>query len=248
VRTIIKSLLRRTPYRISGSGALNRFDAIEECLVALKRRGFSPEVIVDGGANIGHFARMARRIFADATIHLVEPQPACQEALKRLADTKGFVLHAAALVSPDFGGESASLATTPGVVSTGSFMSSGLDQAQTLQSVIVPAVTLDQLLERCPANGAPVFIKLDLQGYELQALAGSERTLAKTEVILAEVSFFAQAYEPPILELMTWLERKGFVLYDIAALSARARDGRARQGDFIFVRRTSALAVDTAWC
>jgi hypothetical protein len=69
-------------------------------------------------------------------------------------------------------------------------------------------------------------MKLDLQGYELHALAGSERTL----------------------ELMTWLDRKGFVLYDIAALSARARDGRARQGDLIFVRRTSALAADTAWC
>jgi hypothetical protein len=80
------------------------------------------------------------------------------------------------------------------------------------------------------------------------ALAGLERTLAKTEVILTEVSFFAQRYEPTILELMTWLDRKGFVLYDIAALSARARDGRARQGDLIFVRRTSALAADTAWC
>jgi FkbM family methyltransferase len=68
----------------------------------LKRRGFAPEVIVDGGANIGNFARMARRIFADATIHLIEPQPACQEALTRLAKAEGFVLHDAALVSPEF--------------------------------------------------------------------------------------------------------------------------------------------------
>src|SRR5262249_35912989 len=79
----------------------NRFDAIENSLVALKRRGFAPEVIVDGGANIGNFARMARRIFADATIHLIEPQPACQQALQRLSRAEGFVLHATALVSPD---------------------------------------------------------------------------------------------------------------------------------------------------
>jgi FkbM family methyltransferase len=213
----------------------------------LKRRGFAPEVIVDGGANIGNFARMARRIFADATIHLIEPQPACQEALTRLAKAEGFVLHAAALVSPEFASPTVLLATTPGMVNTGAFISSGLAQSQSLQSVIVPAATLDHLLER-PAIGAPVLMKLDLQGYELHALAGSERTLAKTEVILTEVSFFAQRYEPRILELMTWLDRKGFVLYDIAALSARARDGRARQGDLIFVRRTSALAADTAWC
>jgi FkbM family methyltransferase len=208
------------------------------------RRGFAPEVIGDGGANNGNFARMARRIFADATIHLIEPQPACQEALTRLAKAEGFVLHAAALVSPEFASPTVLLATTPGMVNTGAFISSGLPQSQSLQSVIVPAATLDHLLER-PAIGAPVLMKLDLQGYELHALAGS---LAKTEVILTEVSFFAQRYEPTILELMTWLDRKGLVLYDIAALSARARDGRARQGDLIFVRRTGALAADTAWC
>jgi FkbM family methyltransferase len=214
----------------------------------LKRRGFAPEVIVDGGANIGNFARMARRIFADATIHLIEPQPACQQALQRLSRAEGFVLHATALVSPDFASSTALLATTPGVVNTGASISSRSVQAQSVQSVIVQAAILDDLIESRPGSGAPVLMKLDLQGYELQALAGSERTLAKTEVILTEVSFFAQAYEPTILELMTWLDRKGFVLYDVAALSARARDGRARQGDLIFVRRTSGLVVDTAWC
>jgi hypothetical protein len=105
----------------------------------LKRRGFAPEVIVDGGANNGNFARMARRIFADATIHLIGPQPACQEALTRLAKAEGFVLHAAALVSPEFASPTVLLATTPGMVNTGAFISSGLAQSQSLQSVNCPS-------------------------------------------------------------------------------------------------------------
>ena len=69
----------------------------------------------------------------------------------------------------------------------------------------------------------------------------------QTEVILTEVSFFAQAYEPPISQIISFLDARNFELYDIAALAARSRDGRARQGDFLFVRRDSRLMADTRW-
>jgi hypothetical protein len=67
------------------------------------------------------------------------------------------------------------------------------------------------------------------------------------EVVLTEVSFFAQAYEPSVLELSAFLGANGFDLYDIASVSARARDNRARQADFVFVRRGTALTKDGAW-
>ena len=92
-----------------------------------------------------------------------------------------------------------------------------------------------------------MLLKLDLQGYELEALAGGERTLAATDVVLTEVSFFAQAYEPPIARLVAFLAARQFELYDICALGGRRRDGRARQGDFVFARKGSALSADTRW-
>ncbi len=83
--------------------------------------------------------------------------------------------------------------------------------------------------------------------YELHALRGGVTFLQAAEVILTEVSFFAQAYEPPIAALVSFLSDNGFQLYDIASLSGRSRDNRLRQGDFIFVRIGSQLLKDGHW-
>jgi hypothetical protein len=66
-------------------------------------------------------------------------------------------------------------------------------------------------------------------------------------VVLTEVSFYAQSYEPPISVLVAILAQYGFELYDIAAVYARPRDDRPRQGDFIFARRGSLIVADTRW-
>ena len=71
--------------------------------------------------------------------------------------------------------------------------------------------------------------------------------LQAAEVILTEVSFFAQAYEPPIATLISFLGDSEFQLYDIASLSGRSRDNRLHQGDFIFVRTGSQLLEDGHW-
>jgi hypothetical protein len=81
----------------------------------------------------------------------------------------------------------------------------------------------------------------------LRALHGAIETLATTDVVLSEISFFAQDYEPPIAALVGFLSEHGFELYDVASVYARPRDDRPRQGDFIFVRRRCSLAVDRSW-
>ena len=63
-------------------------------------------------------------------------------------------------------------------------------------------------------------------------------------MILTELSFYAQAYEPAIIDLMKFL---GFEWLDIAAISGRTRDNRVHQGDFVFARTGSQLLEDTRW-
>jgi hypothetical protein len=67
------------------------------------------------------------------------------------------------------------------------------------------------------------------------------------EVVLIEVSFFAQAYEPSIATLVGFLDQKGFDLHDVASVSGRTRDNRARQADLVFVNRSSDLCRDASW-
>ena len=244
LKRVLKSILRHTPYRVIRARDANRFQAIEECLVSLAKRGFKPRRIVDGGANVGDFARLAAAIFPAATVHLVEPQPACHEALARLARDDRFRLHAVAL-----GAENTfiDLAIDPAGVTTGAHVLPDANSQNSAGRVRVPVARLDTLLAAEIVTEDWCLLKLDLQGWELEALKGAEPILDRIEVILSEVSFFAQAYEPSIEALVYFLDERGFALYDIAAIAARRRDNRAHQGDFLFVRRDSPLMADTAW-
>jgi hypothetical protein len=78
-------------------------------------------------------------------------------------------------------------------------------------------------------------------------LQGGSKFLQSAEIILTEVSFFAQAYEPSIATLVSFLDERGFQLYDIASLDGRSSDNRLRQGDFVFVRVGSQLLQDASW-
>jgi FkbM family methyltransferase len=237
VKRFIKSFMELTPYRIVRHHGANRFYAIEPCLRMIKARGFAPRVVIDGGAHHGSFSVAARAIFPDATFHLVEPQLACSAPLRKLCAGTGFVFHPYALVEKD-----GPIALTPtSEPSTGAHIASGGEDA-----VFVAGTTLDALFGAV-AGDDRALLKLDLQGYELHALRGGVTLLKSVEVILTEVSFFAQAYEPPIAALVSFLNDHGFQLYDIAALGGRARDNRLQQGDVMFVRAESQLLEDGAW-
>jgi len=231
MKRLIKSLMERTPYRITRYHSANRFFAIEPSLRMMKARGFAPRLIIDGGAHLGVFSIVAKKIFSDAVIHLVEPQTACSGPLHELCDTEGFILHQCALAEK---GSSVGLTWTP-EPSTGAHIAVDGEDAE-----FVPATTLDALFGSVAKEDRSL-LKLDLQGYELYALRGGTTLLRSVEAILTEVSFFAQAYEPSIAALVLFLDDNGFQLYDIAALGGRLRDNRLQQGDLIFVRADSRL-------
>jgi hypothetical protein len=119
---------------------------------------------------------------------------------------------------------------------------------QTDQSTCkVAAASLDQLFAHMLLKQDRALLKLDLQGFELEALKGAGQVLKVLEVLLVEVSFFAQAYEPPASRLIRLLDDHDFELQDIASISARRRDNRAQQADFLFIKRSSPLMMDNGW-
>jgi hypothetical protein len=113
----------------------------------------------------------------------------------------------------------------------------------------VPATTLDELLGLRIGANERVLLKLDVEGHELDVLAGSQRLLSRVDTIVSEVQFYDidRAGNPVFAEYVAALDRLGFLLYDIAGLSERRRDGRLTVGDAVFVRRGSALAADNSW-
>lgn len=214
----------------------------------MRALGFRPQVVVDGGANRGQFFELARPVFTEAAFHLVEPQPACTEALEALlaADGGEVFVHTKAITEPGIrrvrmvgAGENGG--------ATGSWVAKPTDHAP--GEFYVDATTLDSLLDEHIALEHRALLKLDLESHELPALKGATRLLRKVEAILTEVSFFhADDSEAPVfLDVASFLRERGFHLYDFASLSGRTRDGRLRMGDAVFVREDSELRRDTSW-
>ena len=86
----------------------------------------------------------------------------------------------------------------------------------------------------------PLFIKIDVQGAELDVLRGAQQTLAKTEVLQLEVPLLRyNEGAPTIEEEISFLSDHGFVIYDIAGF-IRPK-GHLAQMDMLFVRRESKL-------
>jgi len=242
---LVKKLLALTPYRISRS-ASNRFEEIAHCLVSLRRFGYKPRRIIDGGAHLGSFALEAHTLFPDARIDMIEPQAACRSALEALAKARGFVFHPFA-ISIEQGSTRLVCGNVPNTGANIIRENDVLENTDADAVEIVKVTTLDSLFPGEIPGGDRLLLKLDLQGHELLALKGGPRTLGSAEVVIVEVSFFRQRDEPTIPELIGFFDANDFDLFDVAGLAGRTRDDRLRQGDFVFVRRGSALSADTAW-
>lgn len=81
----------------------------------------------------------------------------------------------------------------------------------------------------------PAFLKLDVQGFELEALRGCEDLLGHFSNVYAECSF-VELYSGQALahEIISWLRERGFSLSGVYNMGYD-RNGRAVQGDFLFI-------------
>jgi len=234
-------------YRVTRMRPANRFQAMEETLLLMRGFGYVPRVVIDGGANVGTWTQMIHPIFASAEFHLIEPQPACAEALQDLVGRMPrLTFHPVAVSEPGItrvrmigggekGGGTGAWVARPGEVAQG--------------DVECPATTLDALLASRVGPADRVLLKLDLEGHEVSALLGGSRLLQVVEVVLTELQFYEinDNGRPVFANIVDFLRERGFELYDFACLSQRPRDMRLRMGDVVFVRRDSPLLTDRSW-
>jgi FkbM family methyltransferase len=220
----------------------NRFDAMRDALRMLAERGYEPRVIIDAGANVGNWTKLAVSVFPDAHFHVIEPQPACHDALNRLAverlDLHRLALTRAGVSSVELGGAG----------TTGAWIADG-NSGDVAATITCPATTLDALLGGAVQAADRALLKLDLEGHEVEALQGAADLLERVEVVLTEVAFWDLNHTGVVHFEEVWdrLRSAGFTLYDIAGLAGRRRDQRLMMGDVIFVRSGTPLVADAAW-
>jgi len=147
----------------------------------LYRRFVQPgDLVFDVGAHVGDRVRAFRRL--DARVVAVEPQPALVRTLRLLYGRDPGVEIEAAAVGRSEGTVPLQVNVANPTVSTASsdMIAAAADapgwRGQRWTRVLpVPLTTLDALIAR---HGLPGFIKIDVEGYEAEALAGLSHAVA----------------------------------------------------------------------
>lgn len=104
----------------------------------------------------------------------------------------------------------------------------------------VPIKPLDEIVAASGLSG-PFGLKIDIEGFELEALRGATETLKSTEFVLFESQI--ESIEPrpySQAEIFAFLDAAGFDLYDILGVAYDHASRSTKQADFMFRRVTKA--------
>ncbi len=200
----------------------------------VRKLGLKPRTMFDVGVATG--TKGYYGIFEDVRYVLIDPLEESVPFMDEIARTYPGSLAIQAAAGPEPG--EADFVVSP-KLSGSSFLlkPAGAEVRKT------PVVTLDGLVQEHALEG-PFVIKLDVQGYELEVLKGAVRTLEQTEILITEVSLWAdrkgRGMAKPA-DLIGWLDAHGFALYDISSVARRTVDGAMTELDLVFCAAASPI-------
>ena len=212
-------------------------------LERLKSKGFNPTLIFDVGAYRGDFARECLRVWPSVEIACFEPLP------HRLPDLMELQQESAQKISinPYLLGASDRSDVVFHQVETASSVLAEREN-KNHPTAVYPMKTIDTVIAEEFLGRTPDFLKLDVQGYELEVLKGADCALAEMQLVLAEVNLLDIHENVPLLaELVAWLNERDFVAFDICGLTRRPIDKALWQADMVFTHRDSPLRSDKRW-
>lgn len=212
---------------------LAEFDDMALVLHALR----PDELFVDIGANIGSYTILASA--AGARTIAFEPVPATYERLQTNIRLNGLTQRVTA--------HRAALGRVAGVIrftashDTVNHVATDDDRGET---VVVPIVTVDEIV--AGAGLSPTLIKIDVEGYETEALAGAQATLKlpSLRIVIMELNGSGSRYGFDESALHQNMLDHGFepYRYDALARELSPLDGKnMAQGNTLYVRDVASL-------
>lgn len=198
----------------------------------LKRKGFMPDRIIDVGAYEGSWTRLVRSVFDKVPVTMIEAQ-----------DGKKPLLDAVCREISDTSVVSALLGSTGGATVTFYEMETGSSTRPENSNVareeaIMTTRTLDDVID---VSGTALFLKIDVQGSELDVLSAGQKTLSRCEVVQLETALLPyNEGAPQMIEVLIQMEEWGFSPFDFAGF-IRPNGVDLVQTDILFVRTNSTL-------
>jgi FkbM family methyltransferase len=207
-------------------------------LQRLKSYGFSPSGILDIGAYNGDWSRGVRRIYPDAYVLMVDGLTEKEPILRQVCAEIGNADYVLTLLGAEER-ETSFFVVLAGNIQTGSSVYKENTGYPTEERNLSQR-TLNSVLSEHPRQQFQL-IKLDVQGAELDVLAGASQHLHRAEAVLMEVSTLQYNRGGPLVaDVIPRMQALGFVLFDILD-EIRFGNGYLFQFDALFVRPDAAF-------
>jgi FkbM family methyltransferase len=207
-------------------------------LQIMKRAGIN--LVLDVGANIGQYAKIARKAGFAGQIVSFEPLTQSYSRLARSAarDPRWTAVHLG-LGSRDH--ESV-------IHISGDSQASSLVKMLPRHEEIAPYFSrvgeerisirkLDTVWDEHVPEGSKVYLKIDTQGFEKQVLQGAARSLARIQIVQLEISILP-LYEGTWLlpDVLKHMQRRGLTLVSLEYGFCHPETGQMLQVDGVFAR------------
>lgn len=203
----------------------------------LENMGFRPKAIIDVGAYRGDWTRLAQRQFGPVPSLMVEAQTRLLPDLERVIGDIPNVRLANCLLDSKSGQKRAFFEMGTG----SSLLPERSNMPRSEHSLVTR--TLDELVDDHLPDAADIFLKIDVQGAELEVLKGGAETLRKCALVQLEVAMLQYNEGAPLMpETIAFMAERSFLPIEIAGFS-RPRD-RLVQVDILFAPKGSPLRPD----
>lgn len=197
--------------------------------LSLVEQYFNPGTILDIGANVGQFHKLAQMTFPRAYIFSIEANPECEPYLRTLGSNHYIGLLARDNSEYDFYGRTAD------PIGTGNSVYRELTHfysADQLQIIKQQGIKLDDLFTD---DSTFDLIKIDTQGSELDIMTGGRNLCKRAKAILLEVSLTKYNEGAPLYsEVLQYMKDFGFEKKD---LLDEAFNHGSHQQDILFLNK-----------
>jgi FkbM family methyltransferase len=211
-------------------------------------RAHSVSLILDVGANVGHFGQELRHLGYSGRIVSFEPLKAAYAQLRRAAEGDAlWTTHNCGIGGHDGTAEinvAGNMQSSSLLAMLPRHLSSAPESFYRGREEITVR-RLDSIFSEIEAENEVVYLKSDTQGYEAEVLKGGAETLRRAVGVQLELSLLP-LYEGETLlaDMIHEMSAKGFQLMSLEPVFADPVTGQLLQVDGIFFRARAADGLD----
>lgn len=208
-------------------------------------RSKDPQVILDVGANVGFMTWQFSKIFKNAIIYSLEPDPVAFQVLKA-RQGKNPRVRIFPIAASDREGI-LSFVQRQASCTSSLLDSAKVDEADDAKSIQVKATTIDHFCAEQSLRHVD-FLKIDTEGADLQVLRGAAGMLesGSIDVVMAE-ALFMPTYQGQAMfdEIAAFLRHHGFCIFNVY-IGGETKHGQARFGNVIYMNQKMQRRIVSA--